>query len=79
MFTNLIDKCYNKNDLHFVVIDNTNGQDQQLKKFLPDYFYLMNSNYPINPIINKKFFDDTKDFSDYLENDTVIYNQRKND
>ncbi len=50
-----------------------------LKKFLPDYFYLMNSNYPINPIINKKFFDDTKDFSDYLENDTVIYNQRKND
>ena len=30
VFTNLIDKCYNKNDLHFVVIDNTNGQDKNL-------------------------------------------------
>ena len=48
VFTNLIDKCYNKNDLHFVVIDNTNGQDKNL-------INLQSNDYDVNLISNKSY------------------------
>ena len=36
LFENLNVKAKNKQNLKYLVVDNTNGQDQQLKKSLPD-------------------------------------------
>ncbi len=49
VFANLIDKCYNKKDLHFLVIDNTNGEDKNL-------INLQSNDYDLSLIMNKSDF-----------------------